>query len=224
MEDQATALFIHVLTGLGRILSEYCDFVIQIITEKKNIETMNNEKISREIYHAILSIYTHFWRQYSTAIVKIDQNFSQMNENVNQVYSHIEGDNDIDEDPQLFSILRWAMIIWHKKVFKKCFKSFEKALKLQVQSYFKILDKQMEQRAVGGHASGHEPSQRRHEAEKNESGALIIKARDCLIDLSLNYNTVNFLEHSGFVDLTGDQNEDIDEFSLRAQKNLPFDP
>jgi len=51
------------------------------------------------------------------------------------------------------------MIIWHKKVFKKCFKSFEKALKLQVQNYFKIVDKQMEQRAIGGQANEGDPSE-----------------------------------------------------------------
>jgi len=37
---------------------------------------MSNEKISREKYHVILSTYTHFWKQYTTAIVKIDENFS----------------------------------------------------------------------------------------------------------------------------------------------------
>jgi len=132
LEDQAAALFVHILTGLGRILAEYCDFVLQIITDKKNIETMNNSKISQAKYHSILSVYTHFWGQYSTAIVKIDQNFSEMNDHVNQVYGQVERDNDISEDPQMFSILRWGMIIWHKKVFKKSFKSLEKALKLQV--------------------------------------------------------------------------------------------
>ena len=82
-----------------------------------------------------------------------------MNDNINWIYSQVERDNDIDEDPQLFSILRWAMIIWHKKVFKKCFKSFEKALKLQIQNHFKIIDKQMEQRAIGGQANESDPSE-----------------------------------------------------------------
>ena len=58
--------------------------------------------------------------------------------------------------------------------------------------------------------------------EKDESVALIIKARDSLIDLSLNYSTVNFLDHSSFVDLTGDRNYEIDD-SSKDGRSLAFD-
>ena len=55
---------------------------------------------------------------------------------VNEVYLVIEKDDDIDEDSQQFSVLRQAMIIWNRKVFKSCFKSINKGLKAEIKNYY----------------------------------------------------------------------------------------
>jgi hypothetical protein len=48
-------------------------------------------------------------------------------------------------------------------------------------------------------------------ASKNDAEDLILNARDSLVDLSLNYNSVHFLDKSCFLDLTGNHNEEIDD-------------
>ena len=65
-----------------------------------------NSETNPHKYENILKIYCFFWKQYSTAIVSIDQQFSRINKVVNEVYSVIEKDDDIDEDAQQFSVLR----------------------------------------------------------------------------------------------------------------------
>ena len=47
---------------------------------------------------------------------------------------------------------------------------------------------------------------------KRDTEDLLINAKDCLIDLSLNYNSVHFLDHSCFLELSGNHTEDIDDF------------
>lgn len=71
--------------------------------------------------------------------MSIDQQFSRINKVVNDVYSVIEKDDDVDEDAQQFSILRQAMIIWNRKVFKNFIKMINKGLKLEIKNYFQIL-------------------------------------------------------------------------------------
>jgi hypothetical protein len=41
---------------------------------------------------------------------------------------------------------------------------------------------------------------------------LILNTRDCLVDLSLNYSSVGFLDHSSFFQLTGNLNEEIENY------------
>ena len=41
---------------------------------------------------------------------------------------------------------------------------------------------------------------------------MIINVRNCLIDLSLNFKNISFLEHSSFFDLTGSNCTDVNEF------------
>lgn len=56
---------------------------------------------------------------------------SVINKLMNKIYAGIEKDQDVDEDdPQAFSFVRWGMQLWHRKVYKKVFKSLEKAVKL----------------------------------------------------------------------------------------------
>lgn len=50
-------------------------------------------------YKNILQIYCFFWKQYSSAVVSIDQQFSKINKIVNEIYTTIEKDDDIEEDP-----------------------------------------------------------------------------------------------------------------------------
>lgn len=53
---------------------------------------------------------------------------------------------------------------------------------------------------------------------------LILDTRDSLIDLSLNYSSVGFLDHSRFLDLSGNHTEDIENFFPTAgQLNLDQD-
>ena len=40
-------------------------------------------------------------------------------------------------------------------------------------------------------------------SQADKHARLINQIRNCLMDLSLNFNTVHFVEHSSFLDLTG---------------------
>ena len=47
---------------------------------------MKNDQIVQEKYDAILTTYNLFWKQYSAAIVNIDEKFHKLNKLVNVVY------------------------------------------------------------------------------------------------------------------------------------------
>ena len=101
-KDKAAALLVHIINGVGNIFGIYCDFVSEMIQGNQEL----NSETNPQKYENILKIYCFFWKQYSTAIVSIDQQFSKINKVVNEVYSVIEKDDDIDEDAQQFSVLR----------------------------------------------------------------------------------------------------------------------
>jgi len=48
--------------------------------------------------------------------------------------------------------------------------------------------------------------------DKTDLEDLILDSRDSLVDLSLNYSSVNFLDHSSFLELSGNHSEDIENF------------
>lgn len=74
-------------------------------------------------------MYVQFWNNYSTAIVNIDQNLNSVNKLINVLYQRLEPDDDEEEDHQLFSILRWALQIWHRKVYHAIHRQLYKAMK-----------------------------------------------------------------------------------------------
>ena len=132
----ASAIFVHVLTGVGKLLNDCCDFFNCVLDEKKRIVTNKDEAAVHDKYLQIITLYNFLWKNYSHAIVNLDQNFAVVNKMVNKIYGAIEKDQDTDsDDPQLFSIVRWGMQLWHRKVYKKVYKSLEKAVKLQVKHY-----------------------------------------------------------------------------------------
>ena len=92
--------------------------------------THNDDELRFKKYKTILELYVYFWKQFSSTIVSIDQQFKQVNRVVNFVYSQVEHDEDSDEDHHPYSILRQALIVWHTKVYKKCYKSLSKGLRL----------------------------------------------------------------------------------------------
>jgi hypothetical protein len=49
---------------------------------------------------------------------------------------------------------------------------------------------------------------------------MILNSRNSLIDLSLNTNSVHFLEHSKFQDLNGNHSEDFDSIFPTAGQSL----
>lgn len=76
-------------------------------------------------------------------------------------------------------------------MFKKCYKSLDKSLKQDFKKYFSHLET---------------------EAEKTDLEDLLLDCRDSLVDLSLNYSSVKFLDHTSFLDLSGNHSEMIEYF------------
>ena len=87
----------------------------------------------------------------------------------------MEKDDEDDDNP--YSVLRVGMITWHTNVYKRCYKSLSKGIKLMFGTYYK----QMETGAV-----------------LEQPLRLILDLRINLLDLSLNFNNVSYLEHSKF--------------------------
>ena len=49
--------------------------------------------------------------------------------------------------------------------------------------------------------------EQKFQEEKKESEDFIVEIRNSLVDLSLNYNSINFLEHSSFFKSRGDEDD-----------------
>jgi len=104
------------------------------------------------------------------------------------------------------------MIIWNRKVFKNCFKSINKGLKLEIKNYYKILHTDIKKNfnhSIPEEEDKHSAEiEQKFQDDKKESENFIVEIRNSLVDLSLNYHSVNFLEHSSFFK----SKNDIDEF------------
>ena len=87
----------------------------------------------------------------------------------------MEKDDEDDDNP--YSVLRVGMIAWHSTVYKRCYKSLSKGIRLMFGTYYK----QIETGAV-----------------REQPKRLISDLRINLLDLSLNFNNVSYLEHSKF--------------------------
>ena len=72
-------LLVHLITSVSKLLKEYCDYVNQILSEKIKITTNKQDEIETSKYKAILQVYCFFWKNFSSAIVSIDQSFSRIN-------------------------------------------------------------------------------------------------------------------------------------------------
>lgn len=81
------------------MFDEHCKFVFQILKEKMDISSNDNEDVSGRKYSNILQTYCFFWNQFSSSVIGIDQQFSKINKLVNDIYSSVEKDDDIEEDP-----------------------------------------------------------------------------------------------------------------------------
>lgn len=92
------------------------------------------------------------------------------------------------------------MIIWNRKVYKSCFKSINKGLKLEIKEYFKLLHADIKRNF--NHSipdeDGNMDQEETFEEFKKSSEDTIVQIRNALVDLSLNYHNINFLEHSSF--------------------------
>lgn len=90
------------------------------------------------------------------------------------------------------------MVVWHQRVYRKCYKAVFKGLKLELGSLQKL-----ESKAPDSFENHTEEDEERGDREikkkMQEASALIAAVRDDLTDLSLSYASVGALDHSHFV-------------------------
>ena len=114
------------------------------------------------------------------------------------------------------------MIIWNKNIYKNCFKHLNKGLKLEIKKYHAILLQDINRNSK--HKVPEDDEELELDQEKKDIEEFIIMVRNCLIDLSLNYHSVNYLEHSNFFKLSGGTRDDTDEQQeLESEHKRIFD-
>ena len=90
----AAALFVHVVTGVGKLLTEYCEYITALIDEKKRIITNKDDHAVQDKYQQIISLYNESWKQFSAGLANIDLNLAGVNSLVNKIYAAIDIDAD----------------------------------------------------------------------------------------------------------------------------------
>ena len=94
-------------------------------------------------------------------------------------------------------------------MYKKCYKQIDKGLRSEIKSYF---NKMMTEYEDNENVSEDEDNQDQgnkssRERAKEDTENLLIQVSDSLIDLSLNFNNVGFINHSSFGTPNADQDK-----------------
>jgi len=111
--------------------------------------------------------------------------------------------------------LRLGLIQWHHKVYRKCYKSISKGLRVELKKLFKSFELEDSE----NHIEDEEEKGDKRTEEDGES--LIAEVKNSLVDLSLQLGSAKFLQHSSFSSLTG--SEDNSEVDLIEKPKIQTD-